>query len=230
MSPPVPKSVALRIAILVAVVAAAGVIAHSRGWLNYENAATLVRELRAGRGRGTAAMIYLLSFSAAVAIGIPATIGILVGGALFGVVLGTALSWAGAMAGAIGGYWLARLVGHDSFRDFFCSHRSLERLANPDFWTLLRLRLVPVIPFSVLSFAAGITRAKQRVFLAATALGVFPSVAIYTYFADALLSGFGDARREAFIRLAVASVALLALSFFARRMRGGREQGAVNRS
>ncbi|HKG93371.1 MAG TPA: TVP38/TMEM64 family protein [Gemmatimonadaceae bacterium] len=221
------KADALRLAVPLTVLVLALALAWAKGWLDYQNAAKLIHELRAGHGRGTAAMIYVAAFATALTLGLPAAIGIIVGGALFGAVLGTVLSWAGAMLGAVAGYWLARLIGRDSLRSFFCRHRALDRMANEQgFWTMLRLRIVPVIPLAVLSFAAGLSRTSHTRYLAATAIGILPSMAVYSYFADSLLSGFGDARRDALVRLAIASAALLALSFLARRAgNGGQRQG-----
>ena len=226
-----PSTAVVRVAALLAVLAATFFVAKSRGWLDYEHVAAVVRELRTGQDRGTAAAIYVASFGAAVALGFPATPAILVGGALFGAGLGSVLSWAGGMIASVAGYWLARLIGKDSLKTFFCRHRALDRLAKEQgFWTMLRLRIVPVMPLAVLNFVAGITCMNQRRYLLATALGLIPSMVVYSYFADALLSGIGDARKDVILRLAIGSVVLLGLSFAVRGWGQGRdERGETDR-
>jgi uncharacterized membrane protein YdjX (TVP38/TMEM64 family) len=89
---------------------------------------------------------------------------------------------------------------------------------------VLRLRLLPLVPFNVLSFAAGLAGVPFRPYLAATALGILPGTIVYTYFADSLLAGVEGASRQAFARVAAAGALLLAVSFgpaLVRRLRRG---------
>ena len=72
---------------------------------------------------------------------------------------------------------------------------------------------MPVVPFNVLSFAAGLAGIPFRSFLVATALGIIPGTLVYTYFADSLLAGVEGASRRAFVRVALAAALLLAISF-----------------
>lgn len=91
------------------------------------------------------------------------------------------------------------------------------------FATVLRLRLLPIVPFNVLSFAAGLAGIPFRAYLAATAIGIVPGTVVYTYFADSLLAGVEGASRRAFVRVLVAAALLLAISFapaLVRRLRG----------
>jgi uncharacterized membrane protein YdjX (TVP38/TMEM64 family) len=52
-----------------------------------------------------------------------------------------------------------------------------------------------------------------RAYAAATAIGVVPATLIYTFFADALLSGSREAGRRVFLRILVAGALLVVLSF-----------------
>ena len=69
------------------------------------------------------------------------------------------------------------------------------------------------MPFNLVSLAAGLASASFPSYAAATALGIIPGTVIYTYFADSLVAGAEGASRNAFIRLGVAAVLLIALSF-----------------
>ncbi len=148
----------------------------------------------------------------------------LVGGAVFGVGWGTVLNTLGANLGATGAYWLARALGRDGVR-FLVGDRLavVDRFAAAGGFTwLLRLRLVPVVPFNLLNLAAGLSAMPWPLFAAATAIGILPGTFVYTWFADALVAGSRDASRDALVRAAVAGGALILLSFIpwiVRRLR-----------
>ena len=115
-------------------------------------------------------------------------------------------------------YLLARHLGLDAVRRLLGSRaaRVTDLAGAHGFTTVLRLRLVPVVPFNVLNFAAGFAGVGFRDYMLGTLIGLIPGTAVYTYFADALLAGAAGARREALIRLLVAGVLLAALSFLPR--------------
>ncbi len=139
----------------------------------------------------------------------------LVGGAVFGVGWGTVLNTVGANLGATGGYWLARSLGRDGVR-FLVGDRLavVDRFAGQGgFPWLLRLRLVPVVPFNLLNLAGGLAAMPWPMFAAATAIGILPGTVVYTWFADALVAGSREASRDALVRVAVAGGALILLSF-----------------
>ena len=231
MTPPSPPPPAparghatwLRLALLAAIVVAAILGARALGLTGGDVASTAasIRELR---GRPWIAPAFVAVYALTAAVGIPATILTLAGGALFGTALGTLLNWAGATIGATLGYLLARALGRDAV------HRLLGRRAHLveravgslGFLNLLRLRLIPLVPFNVLNFASGLVGVRARDFVLATAIGIIPGTAVYTFFADALLAGAEGARRDAWVRALVASALLVALSFaptLAKRLR-----------
>jgi uncharacterized membrane protein YdjX (TVP38/TMEM64 family) len=91
---------------------------------------------------------------------------------------------------------------------------ALERLADSHaFSTVLRLRLIPIVPFNALNYACGLVGLDFSAYLAGTMLGDLPVTAAYTYFADELLSGVAGARRSAFIHASLAGAVLVLLSF-----------------
>lgn len=218
-----PRSPALRLLILAGLLAAAWLAARATGVLEYANPARLQEAVSRARGWSWSAPAFVAGYILASSLGLPASPLTLAGGALFGVGLGSALNWVGASLGALGAYTVARRLGGDAVRALLGSRgNALDRLAGEAaFPALLRLRLIPVIPFNGLNFGAGLAGVRPVPFLASTALGIIPGTVVYTYFADALLAGAAGARREAFVHLTVASVLLLALSFapfLARRL------------
>jgi uncharacterized membrane protein YdjX (TVP38/TMEM64 family) len=77
---------------------------------------------------------------------------------------------------------------------------------------MLRLRLIPVLPIGIVNFVAGLAEANVGPYLLATAIGVVPSIVIYTYFADSLIEGVSGGRKDAVASLLIASALLILLS------------------
>jgi uncharacterized membrane protein YdjX (TVP38/TMEM64 family) len=139
----------------------------------------------------------------------------LAGGVVFGLERGVVLNTIGANLGASAAFGLARMLGKDAVAAILGARFSrMQRFAETGgFLWLLRLRLIPVVPFNLLNLAAGLAGMPWRTFAAATALGIVPGTVIYTFFADAIVSGTAGASRAAFTRLLVAGVLLLLLTF-----------------
>ena len=103
---------------------------------------------------------------------------------LLGVVLGfwtgLAVALAGGLLGGLAAFGLSRALGRDA----------VTRLAGPrvtavdralgerGFGAVLAGRLLPVVPFSVLSHAAGLSVVSPGPYVAATALGLVPSTVL----------------------------------------------------
>lgn len=139
----------------------------------------------------------------------------LAGGVVFGFTWGVVLNTIGANLGANAAYALARSLGRDAVAGLLGARFAhVQRFAEVGgFLWLLRLRLIPVVPFNLLNLAAGLAGMPWRTFAAATALGIVPGTVIYTFFADAIVTGSGETPRAAFTRLLVASGLLLLLTF-----------------
>ncbi|KNE84293.1 MULTISPECIES: TVP38/TMEM64 family protein [Streptomyces] len=104
-------------------------------------------------------------------------------GALFGLPLGAAAVLVGATAGAALSFGLARRLG----RPVVARHAGSGRLARLDahltrhgFGAVLLLRLVPLFPFSVINYGAGVAGVRFPSYVAATALGIVPGTLAYT--------------------------------------------------
>jgi len=98
-------------------------------------------------------------------------------GMVFGFVHGTLITWSGAMLGAWLAFGLARALG----RPFVSRTVPARHLARIDGWTgdhgwsaLLAARLVPVIAFNLINYAAGLVAVRWWTFTWTTALGILP--------------------------------------------------------
>jgi uncharacterized membrane protein YdjX (TVP38/TMEM64 family) len=121
---------------------------------------------------------------------LPGIILIALGGLLFGVVKGFIYGWIGVIAGVAGTFLCVRYILRDFFQKSLESrfHRLEvfdERLAEHGFLTVLLLRLVLFLA-PPLNWAIGLTRVKFRQYIAGSALGIIPGIAIACYFADSI--------------------------------------------
>jgi uncharacterized membrane protein YdjX (TVP38/TMEM64 family) len=151
-------------------------------------------ELRAfvAEHRVTAALGFAAFYFAGIALSIPGW-GLLTvaGGFLFGPVLGTIIVVLAASAGGIVVVLAARYILGDALRVRAApAIRALEAgFRKNAFNYLLALRLMPVLPFFLVTLAVAFLGVHVRTFVAATVLGLIPVTAVYT----TLGAGLGDA-------------------------------------
>lgn len=107
----------------------------------------------------------------------PAEVIAIANGMAFGLWGGIVVTWLGAMAGAVLAYELARALG-PSARARLVPARHQARLDTlvGDFGTrtLLVARLIPVISFNLVNYAAGLAGVSRVTFLWTTAIGILP--------------------------------------------------------
>jgi uncharacterized membrane protein YdjX (TVP38/TMEM64 family) len=92
--------------------------------------------------------------------------------------LGVAL--VGGLLGALGAYALSRTLGRPAVARLAGRHLDrVDRFAvDRGFLAVLTGRLVPIVPFVVLSYGAGLTTVRPLPYTAATALGLIPSTVV----------------------------------------------------
>jgi uncharacterized membrane protein YdjX (TVP38/TMEM64 family) len=112
---------------------------------------------------------------------LPKSVFTLAAGAVFGIAEGLVVVLVGATGGAVMAFYLARALGRDGVQRLtgVRADRFDEHLARHGFATVLVARLVPVVPFTVVNYAAGLTAIRVPVFLSATALGMLPATTAY---------------------------------------------------
>jgi uncharacterized membrane protein YdjX (TVP38/TMEM64 family) len=122
----------------------------------------------------------------------------------FGIYQGFLLTWGGALVGGVISFWISRLFG----RDFVAGGQRMQRLDRyvdeHGAITIFVLRLLPLVSFDVISYAAGLSSISFWRFFVATALGMLPGTFAFVYLGGASSStGFA----VALIALAVLAVA-----------------------
>ena len=125
-------------------------------------------------------------------------------GLLFGTALGFPVTLASAVLGASIAFLISRHLAGDAIEQLAGPRiRALEELVSRrGFASVLYARIAPGVPYSLVNYAAGLTRIPLGVFAAATAIGTAPRAFAYT----ALGGSLGNLRSpEAAIAVAVLS-------------------------
>lgn len=113
-------------------------------------------------------------------------------GYLFGPVWGVVYALIGAMVGAVLSFMIARIGGRTLIAHFmrghiaFCGQCS-DRLL---FAVIFLGRLIPVVSFALLSYAAGLTGMRLPAYALATLLGMLPGTMVYVMFGAGLTLSF----------------------------------------
>ncbi|MEM8530780.1 MAG: TVP38/TMEM64 family protein [Chloroflexota bacterium] len=142
-----------------------------------------------GFGLWTLVVSLIMMILQAVIAPLPSTLIIGANGVIFGVWQGVLLSWFGVLAGASMSYWLARWLGREFIiRWLGTKHmQQVDQMSERDgFWIVLMARLIPIISLDVISYLAGLSRMEYWRFIIASAIGMLPSVIVYTIIAHDL--------------------------------------------
>jgi uncharacterized membrane protein YdjX (TVP38/TMEM64 family) len=102
-------------------------------------------------------------------------------GATFGLSLGLAYVLIGAMVGAVIAFLLSRFVAREPTKRLAGVHlaRLDEMIAKNAFVGIVVARLIPVVPFTLLNYAAGLTAIRLGTFASASAIGMIPGTFVY---------------------------------------------------
>lgn len=147
---------------------------------------------------------------------VPASALSLAAGLIFGP-WGIALAWLAMMAAAALAYPLARRFVAERVRRLLATRRDLRAVAeviDEEGWrAVLLVRVSGIVPFGVQNYVLGATRIGFRPYLAATAIGILPSILVYAGAGALAPAAFepGSGQPIRFVGLAVAALAGLVL-------------------
>ena len=152
----------------------------------------------------------------------PAEFVTIAAGMCFGALWGTVLAWTGAMAGGLLAFGLSRAFG----RPFVADVLAPRHMARIDNWSsatsisaLLAARLIPVIAFNLVNYAAGLTRVTWWRFTWTMALGILPMTV--------LMAVMGEQMRNPalidWLMMAAAGVLIMAVAYGVRRLGRGNQ-------
>jgi uncharacterized membrane protein YdjX (TVP38/TMEM64 family) len=163
--------------------------------------------------------VFVLMYVAAVLLSFPASLLTLGAGFLFGMLWGSIYVLLAATAGAA----LAFLVGRYLARDWVAhkiraipKFRAIDDAVAREGWKIVALvRLVPLFPFSVMSYAFGLTRIPFRAYFYGN-FTMLPATFMYVYFGTLLGDITHKVTRPAWIKWAVAIVTALVIMTLTR--------------
>lgn len=154
-----------------------------------------VREWVRGYG-AVAPLVFFVSCAVGTALFFPKPVLATASGLLFGVLPGVVLAVAGFTAGALIAFLVARGLGRQAVARRLGEGRlrAVETVfARRGVAATLVLRLLPVVPFAVSNYAAGVTAVRPRSFALGTALGLVPTTVVAALLGDAW-QDFGSPR------------------------------------
>lgn len=128
-----------------------------------------------------APIIYIIAFSLVPLTFFPDSLLAILGGSLFGLCKGGILTLIGALIGGSISFLISRFLG-----DKFIKTSKNEKLKNiqeilrdKGFLTILILRLIPLFPFDLISYGAGLTSIKYKDFFLGTLIGTIPGIIVF---------------------------------------------------
>nr|WP_246305199.1 VTT domain-containing protein [Nocardioides marinisabuli] len=150
------------------------------------------------------------------------------GAVLFGFAVGAVLAWAAAMLAALVAFGLSRLLGRAAV-DRIIGGR-LDRvdalMREHGLVAVVAVRLVPVLPYTAINYAAGLVPVGLAAYLLGTAVGMVPGTVAY-----AALGAFGTSPGRLSVGLAVfVALAVVATLVGRRMLRRGPTDGPIERS
>ncbi|MFD2673262.1 TVP38/TMEM64 family protein [Marinicrinis sediminis] len=166
-----------------------------------------------------APLLYILLYTVRPLILFPASVLSLAGGLAFGALWGTVLTVIGATAGAIVSFFVARFMGKSLVKmEWKGSFSKIQhQLEKRGLLYVLLLRLIPLFPFDLISYIAGVSKIRFRAFLTGTFFGIIPGTFAYNFLGSSFADG--DPGKIA-IAAAVFLLALIIPLLFRKRLEG----------
>ncbi len=134
-------------------------------------------------------LVFIGLYAILTTVGVPMVVMTFVAGFTFGAMQGTIYVLIGANIGAYLAFVLARYLGRDFISRYIKGpiDRLDRQLRNQGFLRMLQLRLIPIIPFNLLNFAAGLSGIRKMHYVLGTMFGIIPASFIYVYTAASLM-------------------------------------------
>lgn len=133
-------------------------------------------------------LAFLIAHIVVTVVPIPRTAFTLAAGLLFGPVVGVLIAVVASTGSAVLAVLLVRAAGWQLNR--LVRHRAVsrvnERLRERGWLAILSLRLVPIVPFSAINYAAGASAVRVLPYALATLAGLLPGTAAVVILGDAL--------------------------------------------
>ena len=168
------------------------------------------------KGKGSMApIIYVVLLTLLPLLLFPDSVLVIAGGMIFGLWQGVLLTSIGSLLGGVIAFVISRILGRSVVKKIV--KRDIEIFENNNksaFFLILMLRLIPLFPFKIVSYSAGLTDMKLKDFSIATVIGSLPGIIVYTNLGDKTTS-LGT--KDFYISIGLV-VLLFAISFILKKV------------
>lgn len=190
------------------------------------------------RGLGAWGMVvFALLYVVATVAMLPGSVLTIAAGFAYGLLGGVAVVVPAAVVGATASFVLGRSVAGDWVRARTADRPRMaavnQAIAERGFSIIFLLRLSPLFPFNLLNYSLGLTRARLRDYVIATATGILPGSLLYVYIGTtitdlaALDSGRPDTGSAGRIMLWLGLAATLGVTVWISRLARARLEDAL---
>lgn len=174
MTGPVPGNIrraVIRLGILVGLVGAAAVAVLVFPLPPVEE----IRSYFDGTGWWGAAA-FILGYAVLTLAAVPKNVLSVAAGLVFGFAGGIAVVFAAAILGSVAAFWLGRWLGREAVEKITGARveKVDELLRRRGLAAMIGVRLVPVLPFTAINYAAGLTSIRWWPYFLGTAIGILP--------------------------------------------------------
>ena len=159
--------------------------------------------------------IYIIMFTLVPLTLFPDSVLAVAGGTVFGLFWGTVYTIIGAAIGGTLSFYISRTFGRDTVEKLI-KHKAKwleDGVEKQGFMVILASRLIPLIPFDIISYGAGLSKIKYAEFISASVIGVIPGVLAYTNLGDKAV----DIYSWKFILSVLILLALCAVSLYVKK-------------
>jgi len=127
------------------------------------------------------ALLFLIGYAALTLTPVPKNLLGIAAGVVWGFWTALVLVYVGALIGAAASFVIGRALGREAIERLTGARvaRLDEAIAHRGFVAVLGARLIPVIPFTLINYGAGLTSVRRRDYALGTAIGILPGSAAY---------------------------------------------------
>ncbi|KIN83201.1 TVP38/TMEM64 family protein [Clostridium botulinum] len=162
-----------------------------------------------------APIIYIILFTLVPLTLFPDSILAIAGGMAFGMVEGSIYTIIGAICGASLSFYIARLLGRTVVEKLIRGKGKWfeDGVEKNGFLVVFILRLIPLVPFDIISYGAGLSKIKFKDFILATMVGIIPGILVFINLGDKVL----NIKSKQFVISVVLLVLLCLVSFIMKK-------------
>lgn len=131
-------------------------------------------------------IIYIILLALLPLVLFPDSVLVIGGGMVYGIIGGTILTSIGSLIGGIIAFLISRKFGRNVVKKLIKKDLILFNKNNKlsGILLILMFRLIPIFPFKVVSYSAGLSDISLRDFSIATVVGSLPGIIVYTNLGD----------------------------------------------